>query len=79
MYREQGAGRKSEKGAGMLSICLDAARLNAWVLPTDLSIPRDLRFAQGLLAVVVHSEACLLVSDTLVGDVTSLPVRCTIC
>ena len=63
----------------MLSICLDAARLNAWVLPTDLSIPRKLRFSQGLLAVVVHPEACLLVSDALVGDVTSLPVRYTIC
>lgn len=30
---------QSEKGAGMLSICLDTARLNAWVPPQICRYP----------------------------------------
>ena len=35
---------ESEKGAGMLSICLDTARLNAWVPPQICRYPGSFDF-----------------------------------
>ena len=57
----------------MLSICLDTARLNAWVPPRICRYPGNFDFHRVCLlssVLVVHPDGCLLVSDALMGDVT---------
>ena len=79
MRREQGAGQGRRNAQHLLgrgeAECL-GARHGYVRYPGNFDLHRVCLLSSVL---GVHPEACLLVSGALVGDVTGLPVRYTIC